>query len=100
MCFEPALRSGSCCSTILSTSSTVSPFYRATQPQQQQPAAEAESLLVGTHAKKNTVRFEHARHKFKTRPDQWLQLSTAEGAVYLQLGDLSSGQPYWTWALG
>ena len=43
----------------------------------------AEPLLVGTHLKKDTVRFEQAGSKFKTRPDQWLQLSTAEGAVYL-----------------
>lgn len=68
--------------------------------QQQQPAAEAEPLLVGTHVKKDTVRFEHAGRKFKTRPDQWLQLSTAEGAVYLQFTDPSSGQLYWTWAFG
>ncbi|KAK4149440.1 hypothetical protein C8A00DRAFT_37958 [Chaetomidium leptoderma] len=48
----------------------------------------------------DTVRFEHAGRKFKTRPDQWLQLLTAEGAVYLQFTDPSSGQPYWTWAFG
>jgi hypothetical protein len=71
-----------------------------TAQQQQQPAAEAEPLLVGTYVKKDTVRFEHAGRKFKTRPDQWLQLSTAEGAVYLQFTDPSSGQPYWTWTFG
>jgi hypothetical protein len=57
----------------------------ALSQQQLLPAAEAEPLLVGTHVKKDTVRFEHAGRKFKARPDQWLQLSTADGAVYLQL---------------
>lgn len=68
--------------------------------QHQQPAAEAEPILVGTHVKKDTVRFEHAGRKFKTRPDEWMQLSTAEGDVYLQFADPSSGQLYWTWAFG
>lgn len=42
----------------------------AAQQQQQQPAAEVEQLLVGTYMKKDTIRFEHAGRKFKTRPDQ------------------------------
>ncbi len=87
-------------STLADAFSQVDIGGPATQQQQQQPAAEAEPLLVGTHVKKDTVRFEHAGRKFKTRPDQWLQLSTAEGAVYLQFTDPSSGQPYWTWEFG
>jgi hypothetical protein len=46
------------------------------------------------------VRFEHAGRKFKTRPNQWLQMPTADGPVYLQFTDSSTGQAYWTWAFG
>ncbi|KAL2175469.1 uncharacterized protein P884DRAFT_301547 [Thermothelomyces heterothallicus CBS 202.75] len=74
--------------------SALADAFSQQQQQQQQPAAEAEPLLVGTHVNMDTVRFEHAGRKFETRPDQWLQLSTAEGAVYLQFTDPSSGQPY------
>ncbi|KAG7289816.1 hypothetical protein NEMBOFW57_006193 [Staphylotrichum longicolle] len=68
--------------------------------QQQLVAAEAEPLLAGTHVKKGMVRFEHAGQKFKTRSDQWVQVSTTEGAVYWQFTHPSSGQSYWTWDFG
>jgi hypothetical protein len=70
------------------------------EEEEQQPTAEAEPLLVGTSVKKDTIRFEHAGRRFKTSRDQWLQLSTGDGAVYMQFTNPSSGQSYWTWGFG